>query len=103
LPELIQSFGLAVFSEDSIQHQGGAERSLRVVDQWAYHSRLYAAADFVAHLQHPKLELIQLNSFGCGLDAVTIDQVREILDQYQKIHTVINWMKSVIWEQRVFV
>lgn len=90
LPELIQSFGLAVFSEDSIQHQGGAERSLRVVDQWAYHSRLYAAADFVAHLQHPKLELIQLNSFGCGLDAVTIDQVREILDQYQKIHTVIK-------------
>lgn len=90
LPELIQSFGLPVLSEDAIELQGNEEQSLRVVDQWAYHSRLYNAADFVAHLQHPRLEVIQLNSFGCGLDAVTIDQVREILEPYQKIHTVIK-------------
>ncbi|MBP1763761.1 MAG: 2-hydroxyglutaryl-CoA dehydratase, partial [Firmicutes bacterium] len=90
LPELLQSFGLAVLSEDSLQPPAGEERSLRVVDQWAYHSRLYTAADFVARLQYPKLELIQLNSFGCGLDAVTLDQVREILDEYRKIHTVIK-------------
>ena len=90
LPELLQSLGLAVLSEDSLRHLASAPQSLRVVDQWAYHSRLYATADFVAHLEHPQLELIQLNSFGCGLDAVTIDQVREILDQYRKLHTVIK-------------
>jgi predicted CoA-substrate-specific enzyme activase len=90
VPELLQSYGLAVLSEDSIQHLAGELRPLRVVDQWTYHARLYATADFVAHLQHPNLELIQLNSFGCGLDGVTIDQVREILDQYEKIHTVIK-------------
>ena len=45
---------------------------LRVTNQWAYHARLYAAAHFVA--SYPGLELVQLNSFGCGLDAITTDQ-----------------------------
>ena len=90
LPDLIRSFGLAVLSEDAVQHMKGALWPLRVVDQWSYHSLLYKAADVVANLQHPELELIQLNSFGCGLDAVSIDQVKEILDSYQKIHTVIK-------------
>ncbi|MCE5285373.1 MAG: 2-hydroxyacyl-CoA dehydratase [Pelosinus sp.] len=90
LPELIQSFGLTVLSEDSIQTMSGTGETLRVLDQWAYHSRLYAAAEFAAQLQYPKLELIQLNSFGCGLDAVTMDQVKEILDRNQKIHTIIK-------------
>ena len=88
LPELIQSYGLAVLSEDALRHLGTVNRPLRVVDQWVYHSRLYAAAEYVA--THPGLELIQINSFGCGLDAVTIDQVKEILEANQKIHTVVK-------------
>ncbi|NLT94125.1 MAG: 2-hydroxyacyl-CoA dehydratase [Clostridia bacterium] len=88
VPELIKSYGFAILSEDSIRHLAKVERPLRVVDQWVYHSRMYAAATFVA--QKENLELIQLNSFGCGLDAVTIDQVKEILDRYGKIHTVIK-------------
>jgi len=79
---------MAVLTEDSVAHLGEVERPLRVVDQWVYHSRLYAAASFVA--KQSNLELIQLNSFGCGLDAVTTDQVQEILEQYKKIYTVLK-------------
>ncbi|BBB91481.1 MAG TPA: acyl-CoA dehydratase activase-related protein [Methylomusa anaerophila] len=88
LPEMIQSYGQAVLSEDAIRHLTPVERPLRVVDQWVYHSRLYACAAFVA--QQPNLELIQLNSFGCGIDAIAIDQVHEILAAHNKIHTVIK-------------
>jgi predicted CoA-substrate-specific enzyme activase len=86
--EMIQSYGLAVLSEDAVCHLAKAQRPLRVVDQWVYHSRLYDAAAFVA--RQPDLELIQLNSFGCGLDAITVDQVKDILDTGNKIHTVIK-------------
>lgn len=86
--EMIQSYGLAVLSEDAVSHLAKVERPLRVVDQWVYHSRLYDAAAFVA--RQPNLEMIQLNSFGCGLDAVTIDQVKDILEKGNKIHTVIK-------------
>lgn len=85
---LITSYGLAVLTEDSVSHLGAVQRPLRVVDQWAYHSRLYAAADFVA--KNKDLELIQLNSFGCGLDAITTDQVQEILESARKIYTVLK-------------
>lgn len=88
IPELINGLGMAVLTEDSVAHLGVIERPLRVVDQWAYHSRLYAAASYVA-LQH-NLELVQLNSFGCGLDAVTTDQVEDIMDVYSKIYTVLK-------------
>ncbi|ADG81044.1 2-hydroxyacyl-CoA dehydratase [Thermincola potens] len=88
IPEMVKSFGFAVLSEDSIRHLAEVERPLRVVDQWVYHSRLYAAASFVARQRN--LELIQLNSFGCGLDAVTTDQVKEILESYGKIYTVLK-------------
>lgn len=88
LPELIQSYGLVVLSEDAIRHLGKVPRPLRVVDQWAYHSRLYAAASFAA--RQPAVELIQINSFGCGLDAVTIDQVKELLEQHNKVYTVVK-------------
>ncbi|URZ00063.1 2-hydroxyacyl-CoA dehydratase [Clostridium felsineum] len=88
IPELINSFDMAVLTEDSIAHLGEVERPLRIVDQWVYHSRLYAAASFIA--REDNLELVQLNSFGCGLDAVTTDQVEEILDQYGKIYTLIK-------------
>jgi len=88
IPNIITSFGMAVLTEDSIAHLGKVERPLRVVDQWMYHSRLYAAASFVA--KQSNLELIQLNSFGCGLDAVTTDQVEEILARYEKIYTLLK-------------
>ena len=61
---------------------------LRVTNQWAYHSRLYAAANFVA--SYPGLELVQLNSFGCGLDAITTDQVSEILADKADVYTMLK-------------
>ncbi|WP_138160346.1 acyl-CoA dehydratase activase-related protein [Peptoniphilus catoniae] len=86
--ELINSLGLGVISEDSIAHLTEIEGRLRVLDQWNYHSRLYRAAKFVG--TQDNLEMIQLNSFGCGIDAVTTDQVNEILKAYNKIYTVIK-------------
>lgn len=88
IPGLITSLGMAVLTEDSIAHLGKVERPLRVLDQWVYHGRLYRAASFVA--QQKNLDLVQLNSFGCGLDAVTTDQVEEILNKYGKIYTVLK-------------
>lgn len=88
IPEMINSLGLAVLTEDSVCHLGYVERPLRVMDQWAYHSRLYAAAGFVS--KEKELELVQLNSFGCGLDAVTTDQVQEILQGNSKIYTTLK-------------
>ncbi|TDT51886.1 2-hydroxyacyl-CoA dehydratase [Fonticella tunisiensis] len=88
IPELITGFDMAVLTEDSVAHLGEVERPLRVVDQWVYHSRLYAAASFAA--KQDNIEIIQLNSFGCGLDAVTTDQVKEILEKHGKIYTVLK-------------
>ena len=88
IPELITSLGMAVLTEDSVAHLAKPERPLRVLDQWVYHSRLYRAASFVA--TQDNLDLIQLNSFGCGLDAVTTDQVEEILHGSEKIYTVLK-------------
>ena len=88
IPELINSYGLAVLSEDSISHLGKVERPVIVMDQWMYHSRLYAAASFVK--TRDNLDMIQLNSFGCGLDAVTTDSVNDILSSGNKIYTVLK-------------
>lgn len=88
IANIITSEGLAVLTEDSVAHLGQVERPLSVVDQWVYHSRLYAAASFVA--QQDNLELVQLTSFGCGLDAVTSEQVEEILEAKGKIYTLIK-------------
>ncbi|MDF2800266.1 MAG: CoA-substrate-specific enzyme activase [Anaerocolumna sp.] len=88
IPELINSYGAAVLTEDAISHLGEIDRPLVVVDQWMYHSRLYAAASYVKTI--PNLELIQLNSFGCGLDAVTTDMVNDILSKSGKIYTVLK-------------
>ena len=85
---LITSLGLSVLTEDSISDKTEAKRPIRVVDQWVYHARLYAAADYVG--KHDCLELVQLNSFGCGVDAVTTDQVEEILSSYNKMYTLIK-------------
>lgn len=88
IPELIASYGLTVFTEDSLPVEQDPERPLRVVDQWVYHSRLYNAAQFVSG--RDDLELVQLNSFGCGLDAVTTDQVSEILEKSNKLYTLLK-------------
>ncbi len=88
IPEMITSYGMAVLTEDSISHLAPVERPLIVTDQWMYHSRLYAAASYVK--TSSCLDLIQLNSFGCGLDAVTTDQVHDILSSAGKIYTVLK-------------
>lgn len=88
IPELITTLGLAVISEDAIARNVDIDSRLRVLDQWNYHSRLYRAAKFVG--EHENLELVQLNSFGCGIDAVTTDQVQHILESYNKIYTVLK-------------
>ena len=88
IPELITSYGIAVLTEDSVSHLHQPERPLIVSDQWMYHSRLYAAANYVKTTDF--LDLIQLNSFGCGLDAVTTDQVNDILSGSDKIYTCLK-------------
>ena len=88
IPELITSYDIAVLTEDSISHLASPERPLIVSDQWMYHSRLYNAASYVKTVDN--VDLIQLNSFGCGLDAVTTDQVCDILSGSGKIYTCLK-------------
>ena len=88
IPDMITSYGLAVLTEDSVSHLGNVERPVIVSDQWMYHTRLYRAASYVK--TSDVLDLIQLNSFGCGLDAVTTDQVQDILTGSDKIYTVLK-------------
>lgn len=88
IDQLITAEGFALLSEDSVCHFDHDDLSLRVVNQWTYHSRLYHAAHFVS--RQPDLELVQLTSFGCGLDAITSDQVQEILKAHNKIYTLIK-------------
>ena len=88
IPELINSYGMAVLTEDSISHLGNLERPLRVNDQWMYHTRLYAAANYIK--KHENLDIIQLNSFGCGVDAVTTDEVQEIMSKSGRIYTCLK-------------
>ncbi len=88
IPELITGYDIAVLTEDSVSHLAKPERPLIVSDQWMYHSRLYAAASYVKTADF--LDLVQLNSFGCGLDAVTTDQVNDILSGSGKIYTCLK-------------
>lgn len=88
LNRLINSFDFIVLSEDSISRKAEVPRPLRVLDQWVYHSRMYKAAAFAG--QNDDVELIQLNSFGCGLDAVTTDQIEEICRMNNKMYTVLK-------------
>jgi len=85
---LITSFDMVVLTEDSVAHMGQLRRPLRVLDQWMYHSRLYKAADFAGMTDD--VEIVQLNSFGCGLDAVTTDQVEELTKRNNKLYTVLK-------------
>jgi len=90
IPDMIAAYGVAVLTEDSLAHLGTdmVPRPLMVRDQWTYHSRLYSTASFSC--TRSDLELVQLNSFGCGLDAVSADEVHEILEAAGKIFTLIK-------------
>lgn len=87
IDKLISSFNVAIVSEDVISPR--VEKfNTHVLNQWTYHSRLYAAAKYVT--TRKDMELIQLVSFGCGVDAITTDEVREILEKEGKIYTQIK-------------
>ena len=87
IDRLATSLGFAVVTEDSIT--GLTQPApVHVLNQWTYHSRLYAAARYA--VAHPDVQLVQLVSFGCGLDAITTDEVREILERGDKLYTQIK-------------
>ncbi len=87
IDKLIASFGAAIVTEDAVSDQ--VEKfATGVLNQWTYHSRMYAAARYVAN--KPDMNLVQLVSFGCGVDAITTDEVREILEDEGKIYTQIK-------------
>lgn len=82
--KLITSLGMAVITEDSVAALAHTPK-LGVLNQWTYHSRLYRAAKYVT--TQPDMQLVQLVSFGCGIDAVTGDEVRAILESHGKLYT----------------
>ena len=88
IADMITGYGFAVLTEDSVSHLTDVDRPTIVTDQWMYHTRLYRAASYVK--TRDDLDLVQLNSFGCGLDAVTTDQVNDILSGSNKIYTVLK-------------
>ena len=85
--KLLTSLNIAVLSEDSVFDKGDAVK-VNVLNQWTYHARLYRAADFAAKTKN--VNLVQLVSFGCGLDAITTDEVRAILEKNGKLYTQIK-------------
>ena len=93
IPDLINQLGMAVLSEDGVSMVGGEFPNLRVMNQWTWHSRLYKAADYVT--RHANLELVELNSFGCGLDAVVTDQVQEIMAKRGRLYTCLKIDQSL--------
>lgn len=87
IDKMISSFGVAIVSEDAVSDR--VEKfSVNVLNQWTYHSRLYAAAKYIA--ERDDMNLVQLVSFGCGVDAITTDEVRDILESEGKIYTQIK-------------
>lgn len=84
IDKLANSLGFVVVSEDSICRLSAPQR-VKVLNQWTYHARLYRAARYAA--EHSDTELVQLVSFGCGVDAITTDEVREILESAGKYYT----------------
>ena len=86
--KLITSLGAVVITEDSISHKVKPFKT-KVMNQWTYHSRLYAAAKYVSE-SNKNMNLVQLVSFGCGVDAVTTDEVRRIIESKNKVYTQIK-------------
>ncbi|MFV0499403.1 MAG: acyl-CoA dehydratase activase-related protein [Bacilli bacterium] len=88
LENIINELGMVVLSEDSVAHLSADDFELRVLDQWSFHSRLYLAADYVT--KRDDLELVQLTSFGCGIDAIVSEQVNEMLRKKGKNYSLIK-------------
>lgn len=88
IADMITGMGLAVLTEDSICHLDRSEGDVGVVNQWTYHARMYRAARLAA--SRDDLELVQLTSFGCGIDAITCDAVQEIMERHNKVYTLIK-------------
>ena len=89
IEKLICDCGAAVLCEDSVSDRIG-RFPVAVLNQWTYHARMYAAAKFVAESGNPDINLVQLVSFGCGVDAITTDEVRSILEENERIYTQIK-------------
>ncbi len=87
IPKLIRSFNVVLISEDAINHLADKEK-VNVLNQWTYHTRLYDSARAVANMDN--VNLVQLVSFGCGLDAITSDEVKTILESKNKLYTQIK-------------
>ena len=85
--KLLNSLGLAVLSEDAVFEEGNFVK-VNVLNQWTYHARLYRAAEFVTRREG--FNLVQLVSFGCGIDAITTDEMRTILESAGKLYTQIK-------------
>ena len=94
IPELINSYGVTVFTEDSVcgmADEAGGMDPLYVVDQWVYHSRIYRAAAVIAkHPSFRNVQMVQMNSFGCGLDAISSEQAADLLEKHGRLHTLIK-------------
>ena len=88
IDKLAKSLGFAVVSEDSVWRLAKNPPAVNVLNQWTYHSRLYNAAQFA--VENSDVELVQLVSFGCGVDAVTTDETRAILESAGKLYTQIK-------------
>ena len=88
IDKLATTLGFVVVTEDAVAHLASAPVRTKVLNQWTYHARLYNAARFVT--ETPNAELVQLVSFGCGIDAITTDEVREILEKGNKLYTQIK-------------
>ncbi len=88
IDKLATTLGFTVVSEDAVAHLVSAPAKVSVLNQWTYHARLYNAARFVT--EHKGAELVQLVSFGCGIDAITTDEVRELLEDGNKLYTQIK-------------
>jgi predicted nucleotide-binding protein (sugar kinase/HSP70/actin superfamily) len=84
ISKLITEYGVIVLSEDSISNLA-SRTPVDVLDQWTYHSRMYSVADYIG--SQDDMELVQLVSFGCGLDAITSDEIKAILEEKGKIYT----------------
>ncbi len=87
IAKMLTDFGVVVLSEDSISHLT-KKNPVDILNQWTYHARLYSVAEYIKDKKD--MELIQLVSFGCGLDAITTDEVQAILEQNNKIYTAIK-------------
>ncbi len=88
IDKLITSFDVALISEDIVSNREKTKVRTSVLNQWTYHSRMYAAAEYVSHQKD--MNLVQLVSFGCGVDAITTDEVRAILERHGRIYTQIK-------------